>query len=105
MTDFNTWLLDVGYDRIFRVWKYKRMFTPYEQKEAFSDESIYEDDICDYVKIREAIELPDGDILLGLQTIEDSKDLDNEDSYLSYYRLSQIELTYSPDDQKIEEWE
>lgn len=105
MTDFETWLHDVGYDRIFRVWKYKRMFTPYEQKEAFSDESIYEDDICDYIKIREAIELPDGDILLGLQTIEDSSDLEDENLYLTYCKLSQIELAYNPSDQNVEAWE
>lgn len=105
MTDFETWLHDVGYDRIFRMWRYKIMFTPYEQKEAFSDESIYEDDECDYVKIREAIELPDGDILLGLQTIEDSEDLDDKDSYLTYERLSRIELAYNPSDQNVEEWE
>lgn len=105
MTDFETWLHHIGYDRIFRMWKYKRMFTPYEQKEAFSDESIYEDDTCDYVKIREAIELPDGDILLGLQTIEDSSDLEDENSYLTYCKLSQIELAYNSSDQNIEEWE
>ena len=41
-TNFETWLLNYG-DRIYSYLIYKKMFTPYEQQEAFSDESIYED--------------------------------------------------------------
>ena len=39
--DIHTWLSDVGGERVFRMWVFKKMFTPYEQDEKFSDESVY----------------------------------------------------------------
>lgn len=95
MTDFETWLLDFG-DRIYRYWVYKRMFTPYEIENKFKDESVYEDDVCEFGRIKEAIELPDGDILLGFEDPEIPQDA----SYynLKYHRLSEISLACYPSD-------
>lgn len=93
MMDFDTWLLDKGYDRILRMWKYKRMFTPYEQKEAFSDESLYVSNEAMFIKIKEAVELPDGDIMIGY-VICDPEPTD----FIEYVRLSEIDLAYFPSD-------
>ena len=92
--DIHTWLSDVGEERVFRMWVFKKMFTPYEQDEKFSDESVYVDDICKFVMIKELIELPDGDLLIGFQ------DVDNDNKYLEYFKLSEIRLDYRPEDKE-----
>ena len=92
--DIHTWLSDVGEERVFRMWVFKKMFTPYEQDEKFSDESVYEDDVCKYVMIKELIELPDGDLLIGFQ------DADRDNLYLEYYKLSEIRLDYCQSDKE-----
>lgn len=71
ITDFETWLLDYG-DRLYRYLVYKRMFTPYEQQNAFEDESEYEDTHYELCQIAEAIDLG-GDWLLGLRTIGEDR--------------------------------
>ena len=93
--DIHTWLSDVGEERVFRMWIFKKMFTPYEQDEKFSDESVYVDDTCKFVMIKELIELPDGDLLIGFQ------DTDNDNLYLEYYKLSEIRLDYCQSDKEI----
>ena len=93
--DIHTWLHDVGEDRVFRLWVFKKMFTPYEQDEKFLDESVYVDDTCKFVMIKELIELPDGDLLIGFQ------DTDNDNLYLEYYKLSEIRLDYCQSDKEI----
>lgn len=92
--DIHTWLSDEAEDRVFRMWIFKRMFTPYEQDEKFSDESIYEDDTCKFVMIKELIELADGDYLIGFQ------DVDRDDLYIEYYKLSEIRLDYCQSDKE-----
>lgn len=93
--DIHTWLSDVGEERVFRMWVFKKMFTPYEQDEKFSDESVYVDDTCKFVMIKELIELPDGDLLIGFQ------DTDDDNLYLEYYKLSEIRLDYCQSDKEI----
>ena len=95
--DIHTWLSDVGEERVFRMWVFKKMFTPYEQDEKFSDESVYVDDVCKHVMIKELIELPDGDLLIGFQ---DADDADSDNLYLEYYKLSEIRLDYRPEDKE-----
>lgn len=92
--DFLAWWRDEGQNRIFRMFVYKRMHTPYEQQKAYSDESLYEDIYCQYVFIREVINLGNGDYLLGVQ------ETDCEELFegLEYYRLSEIRLSYHPID-------
>lgn len=96
MTDFETWLHDYG-DRIYRYWVYKRMFTPEEQAGKYIDQSCFEDDTAQYGYIKEAIELPDGDILLGFQW----PDMDH--SYIDYHKLSEIALACSELDMEDED--
>ena len=93
--DIHTWLSDVGEERVFRMWVFKKMFTPYEQDEKFSDESVYVDDTCKFVMIKELIELPDGDLLIGFQEADDA---DSDNLYLEYYKLSEISLDYCQSD-------
>ena len=92
--DIYTWLSDVGEDRVFRLWVFKKMFTPYEQYEKFLDESIYVDDDCKFVMIKELIELPDGDLLIDFQ------EADSDNLYLEYYKLSEISLDYCQSDKE-----
>ena len=42
MTDFETWLHDFGYDRIFRMLKLRRVgdWTPYEMEQKYIDQAI-----------------------------------------------------------------
>ena len=96
ITDFETWLLDWG-DRTYRHLVYKKMFTPYEQQQAFSDESVYEDTYYQFCKIEEAIDLGNGDWLLGLRIL--NEDLEPH-STVEYYKLSEIRLSRFDDDQE-----
>lgn len=87
MTDFQTWLLDYGYDRLFRAWFYY----PLED---------YTNDRYEHIFIKEAIEMPDKDILLGVQIISEVEDIDTERPEIEYHKLSNMFLTYNPDDIK-----
>ena len=40
---FSSFAKDNGKDKIFTYWVYRQVYTPYEEKQCFSDESIYED--------------------------------------------------------------
>lgn len=86
-------------DRIFRFWVYKRIFTPLEMEKKYMDQGEYEDSHCHSGIIREAIVLPDNDILLGFY-IMGNDTVDEEDPYqhLEYYKLSEIRMNYSPVD-------
>jgi hypothetical protein len=101
ITDFETWLLDHG-DRLYRYLVYKRIFTPYEQQNAFVDESAYEDSHYNLCKIEEAIDLGLGEWLLGLRTVgEDGKLY----GMIHYYKLSEIRLALFENDQCVELYE
>ena len=101
ITDMETWLCDYG-DRLYRYLVYKKMFTPYEQQKAFSDESIFEDDLYQPCRIEEAIDLGNGDWLLGLRHLDEDG---NTYGVIHYYKLSEIRLTYFENDQSIELYE
>lgn len=92
--DIYTWLHDEAEDRVFRLWVFKKMFTPYEQEQKFIDESIFEDVHCKLVRIKELIELADGDYLIGFQ------ETDRDDLYIEYYKLSEIRLDYCQSDKE-----
>lgn len=83
-------------ETVFRLWERKQIFTPYEWDKKFSDQSTYENDECLHVCISDTIELPDGDLLL----ITHEPELE---SYLSYYKLSEISLAKSDSDTEAEE--
>ena len=96
---FAEYLKSLPPDTIFRLWEYKRMFTPYEQDQKFSDESLYVNEECDYIRILDVIILPDGDLLLATTYAYS----ENESSYINYYKLSEISLGKSEKDMEEEE--
>lgn len=98
ITDFETWLLDES-ERIYRYLVYKKVFTPYEQEKKYSDESEYENGghytLC---HIEEAIDMGNGNWMLGLREIYDDGLVS---SHIDYYPLSDIRLSCFDDDQKM----
>lgn len=90
MEDFKEWV-EAHKDTSFRYWVHKRIFTPYEVEEKFEDQCCTESDTCEYGYIVEYTVLPDNDILLGLSESKDA-------GYISYYKLSAIDLAYSDSD-------
>lgn len=110
-----------NYDNLIEEWKHKilRMFeirrpgqyTPYEMNKQFTDESLYINDCCYYIKIVDAYVLPDGDILLAYADIADAEDYiaakDNNytNKIITYKKLSEIDVCCYECDQTIEFWE
>ena len=86
---FKEWI-ELHKDDCFRYWVHKTVFTPYEIEEKFSDQSCFENDECLYGYIVENVILPDNDILLGLS--------EDKDGYISYYKLSNIDLALCKSD-------
>jgi len=93
---FAEYLKSLPPNTIFQLWKYKRMFTPYEQDEKFIDESQYVNDKCDHIRILDVITLPDGDLLLATTYAY------GDGKYISYYKLSEISLGKSEKDMEEE---
>ena len=91
--------LEKNKDRIFRFWVYKRMFTPLEMEQKYIDQGEFEECHAKLGIIREAIVLPDDDLLLGFY-IPGTETADEEDEYkhLDYYKLSEIRMEYRPAD-------
>ena len=93
-TDMETWFLDNS-DRIYRFVVYKKLFTPYEQDKKFMDESQFEDTHYRFGFIKEVIELGNGEWLLGFREVIDGEVC----SYISYFKLSDIQLSFFEQDQ------
>lgn len=93
---FGEYLATFPPDTIFRMWEYKRMFTPYEQEEKFSDESLYVNTECEFVYIKDVITLPDGDLLLAVSPVD-------LNGYVEYHKLSNISLAKTDKDMEEEE--
>ena len=100
--DFATFMLDND-NRIYRMWQHKKSWTPWEEQNCTELSTNYVDNECDFIVIRESIELPDGDILLGVQYVDfdDENQLEADPNNVSmyYYKLSEIDLAYVPSDQ------
>ena len=109
MTDMETFILD-NQDKIFRYYKYVQVWTPFELDKKYSDESIFENGgYAEFVYIRQAIELPDGDVLLKMEVTHNPdddilyQDEDKNDKLFKYEKLSNIVLEeYSRDNEKGE---
>lgn len=83
--------------KIFRFLIYKKMFTPYEQQEAFSDESQFEENYYNIALLKEAVDLGCGNWLIGFEMISDHK----LSGITQYHRLQDIRLEYFDCDQDI----
>ena len=108
-TDLETWLHNIGESKIFRILEYRKpgLFTPYEMENKFIDQPLYKDNHYEHIQIKEAILLPDNDILVGYRVVYDFDSLNQswDESIIYYKKLSEIELSCFPDDQKLENWE
>lgn len=71
-------------DTVFRILEYKKVWTPYEMEEKFIDASEYKDNHYTHVKIREAVTLPNGEVMLKLMDVSD--DLDGDENKIYYWR-------------------
>lgn len=101
-TDFHAFI-KAHEGEIFRYWIYRRVFTPYEQKECFMDESIFEDTHANVGIIKDCIPLGDGDFLLGFQPVDDCNPYNiTAFDFVEYYKLSEIRLN-RPIENKEEE--
>lgn len=90
ITDFETWMNDYGFNRIFRLYTHKS--TPIEMQHFH------------FVVIKEVIELPDKDIFIGFHEIMTWEDLSDEEPVIRYEKLSNIKLNYFPEDNVEENW-
>lgn len=92
------------YGKVMRMWKLKKMFTPYEQDGKFTDQSIYECDMAENVFITDIYAIGDR-ILIGYTSVDgfdtglvagDGRvvcklyDVDNKD----FTFLDEIEIAY-----------
>lgn len=80
-------------DTVFRYWHRKHMWTPYEMDLKDPLQSDLEVDECSYGYIVEAINLG-YDWLIGIS------EGTNDAKYISYYRLSELDLAYNEADQE-----
>lgn len=96
--DFQSWLKN-SQNKLYRYLVLKKFFTPYEQAKAFEDQSIYEDIYYQLCKIEEAVDLGNGDWMLGLRTIGDDGMIYGT---VHYYKLSEIRLTSFDADQELQ---
>jgi len=85
--------------RIYRYWIYRHGYTPYEQKQCFTDESLFEENHARFGVLREVIPLGGGDVLLGFaEFAEDTSEIVSGARAISYYRASDIRIVYMPCD-------
>ena len=77
--------------KIFRMWEYKKMFTPYEQEQKFTDKSQFVNNECQYVMLENAYMLSGGDVLLKMRLLD-------IDGYHIWRRLSEVQLEESERD-------
>ena len=101
-TTINEWLKEYEH-KIFRMWRYKKMFTPYEIEQKFVDESVYESDMCEYIIITKIIPLSNDDYLLGYILVDGYNyneiiDKPDNEKLEWYVKLSEISLAYSETD-------
>lgn len=86
-------------ERLYRIWVYKRVFTPLEQEKKYIDQGMFEDVHAHVGMLREVIPLGNGDYLLGFAFIYESvADLASENRSIEYFRLSEIRMSYLPKD-------
>lgn len=91
--------LETHQDDIFSFWVYRKVYTPYEQQNAFMDESVFEDTHANFGFVVECASLQNGDFLLGFKTVADpdERDAQKYNGPVEYYRLSEIRMSlYQP---------
>ena len=105
--DFETWLHDIAEDKMFKVERLRKIWTPEELENKYIDQAEYEA-VIDYGSLVEVVPLGGElnnaqDYLLGFKDNWVSTDITNKEfvsqimsgSEIHYYKLSEITLTDS----------
>lgn len=96
MTDLETWIND-NKDIIFRIARYKRIFTPYEQEKKFIDEDIFEEMYNG--TITKAIET-NNEVILEIEVWYEDTDFEMKRSKITNYELlSNIQISKIEDEE------
>lgn len=109
ITDFETFMIDDGFQRIFRMLEKRQPgdWTPKELSEKYADQSHYKSDIYNLIKIVEVIELPNKDLLIGYKLLLEWDDLEDENFEklpIQYRNLREMELNFYPEDMLESSW-
>lgn len=99
-SDFSGWA-EKYKNQTFRMWIYKKAWTPWEEKNCKELDTPYVQDTCDFVILREIVMLPNGEIMIGY-TLDEGDEVTDEYNYVSYVMLSDIELSWYKGDQEHE---
>lgn len=103
--DLNGWI-EKYKNTIFRMFEYKKIWTPYEMDQKFMDESEFKNDHSTLVKVKEAVTLPNGEILLKLRDVDDEENEDDDKNLhqaIYYWRnMKDIQLDQFDYDNSIE---
>lgn len=99
MTDWETFMLDFHDEKILRVYRYKKVFTPHEQAKQYIDERIM-DEIGDYM-LNSSIELPNGDLIVGMKRVYVNEEIIDHQfvetleisDRIDYFHLKDIEFS------------
>jgi len=85
-------------DDIFVFWVYRKVYTPYEQQKAFTDESIFESTYANYGHVVECVSLGGDNYLLGFRVVVDPEEsMTQFFDGITYYKLGDIRLElYQP---------
>lgn len=86
----NEWI-DKYQNTIIRFLEYKKVWTPYELDRKFQDETEWKDIHYTFGYLREAVLLPDGDVLLKIQELNELDD--DADKVYFWRKLSDIQIT------------
>lgn len=103
-TDLETWMLDNADMRIFRVWKYKKVFTPLEQEKKYCDQGVYENETADFMWLEEVVELDNGRVMFGFKDAYLAAEYDHGDIDFTppivYMMDGEFAMEHYPDDIK-----
>lgn len=85
--------------KVFRMWKYKRMFTPREQEHKYIDQSEFVDDECEFVFINGFYNMC-GKTFVDYTPIYMEKNEENDNEYHEFEDIDYIHLAFSKNDTK-----
>lgn len=99
MTDWETFMLDFHDEKILRVYRHKKVFTPHEQAKQYIDERIM-DEVGDYM-LNSSIELPNGELLVGMKRVYVNEEIIDHQfietlelsDKIDYFHLKDIEFS------------
>ena len=99
MTDWETFMLDFSDEKILRVYRHKKVFTPHEQAKQYIDERIM-DEVGDYM-LNSSIELPNGELLVGMKRVYVNEEIVDHQfietlelsDRIDYFHLKDIEFS------------